>query len=406
MEKGRDQEEPEVLEELPWPLTEERVRALREGICAAAARLGPATAATYRPFVGVRAMRTLLVRAAEVLAREANVVAVAAAAPGARVCVVGDTHGQLYDLCAVLDRAAAAVPRVDTLVFTGDYVDRGAWGAECLALLLALRLRAGVPAPGAVPRVVLLRGNHECMACIGAYGFADEVRAKYGAALLPAVRTLFCALPLAAVVRPRPPCSSGVLALHGGLWRRASSSSAAGGGGTDAVGTLEDLARIDRTRYAELCADGPVADLCWSDPRAAPGVAPNAMRGIGLEYGPDVAAAFLRAHGLQMLVRSHEGPDARLKRAGAMPPIDQGYSIDHCWPGTARPAVITVFSAPDYPQFRRPSPPSSSPTTAPTLGAFIELTAPSDPADDTWQYRFVQYPAVPHPPGVRYGSMY
>ena len=37
---------------------------------------------------------------------------------------------------------------------------------------------------------------------------------------------------------------------------------------------------------------------------------------------------FLAAEGLRLIVRSHEGPDARLMRDD-MGPMDEGYTIDH-----------------------------------------------------------------------------
>lgn len=49
-----------------------------------------------------------------------------------------------------------------------------------------------------------------------------------------------------------------------------------------------------------------------------------------------------------MIIRSHEGPDAREKREG-MEGMDQGYTIDH---EVQSGKLITVFSAPDYPQFQ------------------------------------------------------
>jgi hypothetical protein len=38
--------------------------------------------------------------------------------------------------------------------------------------------------------------------------------------------------------------------------------------------------------------------------------------------------AFLSANGLRLIIRSHEGPDARLMRED-MGPMDKGYTIDH-----------------------------------------------------------------------------
>ncbi len=54
---------------------------------------------------------------------------------------------------------AAGWPSAEQLfVFNGDFVDRGAWGVELLAVLAAWKL--------ALPSAVfLLRGNHESVTC-------------------------------------------------------------------------------------------------------------------------------------------------------------------------------------------------------------------------------------------------
>lgn len=65
----------------------------------------------------------------------------------------GDIHGELEALERVLSRLPA-LTAADTLVFLGDYVNRGPRSAEVVERLRAL--------PGETPaRVVMLRGNHE-----------------------------------------------------------------------------------------------------------------------------------------------------------------------------------------------------------------------------------------------------
>lgn len=51
---------------------------------------------------------------------------------------------------------------------------------------------------------------------------------------------------------------------------------------------------------------------------------------------------------MQLIVRSHEGPDARDKRSG-MAGMDKGYTVDHV---VSAGKLVTLFSAPDYPQFQ------------------------------------------------------
>lgn len=97
------------------------------------------------------------------------------------------------------------------MVWNGDYVDRGAWGAEILVLLCALKLRS--------PRhVFLVRGNHETATCTEVYGFKGELASKYGGRACRDVyagcRKLFAEMPLAALIAGR------TLVLHGGLFRK------------------------------------------------------------------------------------------------------------------------------------------------------------------------------------------
>lgn len=51
---------------------------------------------------------------------------------------------------------------------------------------------------------------------------------------------------------------------------------------------------------------------------------------------------------IQLIIRSHEGPDARDKRHD-LTGMDDGYTIDHT---VESGKLITLFSAPDYPQFQ------------------------------------------------------
>jgi serine/threonine-protein phosphatase 5 len=69
-------------------------------------------------------------------------------------------------------------------------------------------------------------------------------------------------------------------------------------------------------------------DVLWSDPVREPGLASNDTRGVGLLFGPDVTKRFLESHNLKMIVRSHEGPDARFARED-MDPMDTGFTLDH-----------------------------------------------------------------------------
>ena len=67
---------------------------------------------------------------------------------------IGDIHGHLKPLSDLLERVRPNVGAGDTVVFLGDYIDRGSDTRGCIDAIL--EFTATVPA-----RVVCLRGNHE-----------------------------------------------------------------------------------------------------------------------------------------------------------------------------------------------------------------------------------------------------
>ena len=122
--------------------------------------------------------------------------------------VVGDLHGSMESLHLAL-RACDAADRLApgrSLLFNGDFVDRGTESVSVIASLLLLK--------HAHPTSVwLLRGNHEDGGLATVYGFRDEVRDKYPAhaeRIWAALLELFGSLPVAAH-------TASAFIVHGGL---------------------------------------------------------------------------------------------------------------------------------------------------------------------------------------------
>ena len=243
----------------------------------------------------------LLTRVREVLLGVENVVHVDME-EDTEVHVVGDIHGQFHDLLNILH--LTGVPTEDNVViFNGDFVDRGAYGVECVTALLLMKLT--------YPQWFhIVRGNHEDHAVNEQYHFLAEVLLKYGSCdLYHAIQAVFKLLPLAHVVGGK------VFVTHGGV------------PGPDV--TVADLQAFDRN--CDVPETGLMTNLLWSDPHPEDGLHPSG-RGRGQLYGPDITRRFLEANGFERVVRSHDVTAC----------METGYAEEQDG------LCITVFSAPNY----------------------------------------------------------
>eukprot|EP01057_Protomagalhaensia_wolfi_P005730 Protomagalhaensia_wolfi_Nauph_80__5729@NODE_68_length_4033_cov_20_317977_g54_i0_p1_GENE_NODE_68_length_4033_cov_20_317977_g54_i0NODE_68_length_4033_cov_20_317977_g54_i0_p1_ORF_typecomplete_len491_score86_20Metallophos/PF00149_28/5_5e37Metallophos_2/PF12850_7/7_2e05_NODE_68_length_4033_cov_20_317977_g54_i05452017 len=226
------------------------------------------------------------------------------------ITVVGDIHGQYYDLMKLLE--IGGDPDTTQYLFLGDYVDRGSFSIEVLLVLYALKLNR----PN---RVWLLRGNHECRQMTAFFNFRDECEYKYDTTVYQAFMESFDTLSLAAVINNR------FLALHGGL--------------SPVLHKKENIGNINR--FQEPPRAGVFCDLLWADPadderEDHPEMFfPNDVRGCSFFFTYEAAKAFLDNNSLLSIIRAHE---AQL----------EGYKMHRADRATHFPTVITIFSAPNY----------------------------------------------------------
>lgn len=103
----------------------------------------------------------ILNQALDILKKEPNLVKIPEP-----VVVVGDIHGQYYDLVHMLNKAGD--PSTINYLFLGDYVDRGIFGLECVMLLLAIKINYP-------KKFILLRGNHESRNMTESFTFRNEI---------------------------------------------------------------------------------------------------------------------------------------------------------------------------------------------------------------------------------------
>ena len=110
-------------------------------------------------------MVQLTLSALQIMKKEPNVLQVREP-----VVVVGDIHGQYYDLVHMINKIGD--PTNFNYVFLGDYVDRGIYSVETVIILFAIKI--------AHPNnVFLLRGNHESRSMSEHFTFREEVLEKY-----------------------------------------------------------------------------------------------------------------------------------------------------------------------------------------------------------------------------------
>ncbi|KAJ4455761.1 putative Serine/threonine-protein phosphatase 5 [Paratrimastix pyriformis] len=274
--------------QLKWPPTPETAADLVQFL-KAQKRLKPAQVLKI-----VDAVRTQLAALPNVLEVEVR--------DGQDLTVVGDTHGQFYDVLNLFD-INGPPSTSNPYLFNGDFVDRGSFGVEIVLTLFMYKL--------VYPNHVhLLRGNHESQTCTREYGFKAEVEDKYNVSIYNSFMTCFNYLPCCAVINQR------TFIVHGGLFNR------------EGV-TLQELNRMNRvTEPGEEPGEGLLAQMLWSDPTDMYG-RHSSLRPFGCSFGPNVTEEFLGINHLQMIIRSHE----------VRP---NGYSVEHGG------KLITVFSAPNY----------------------------------------------------------
>lgn len=246
--------------------------------------------------------------------------------------VVGDIHGQYFDLTHMLDLNGPASV-TNKYLFLGDYVDRGDWSCEVFFFILSMKV--------AFPNhVVMIRGNHECDAVSSYFGFKEECESKYGKPVFYKCLQLFQSLPVGAVLDTGG--AGRFLCVHGGI--------------SPHVSSLEQFTDINR--FQEPGMNGFMCDVLWSDPikddfddgQHAKNLSDflsidfvsNPARGCSFRYGYSAIVKFLATNRLVAIIRAHEVMQEGFR-----------YHFQTIMGGgksQARimPPVITVFSAPNY----------------------------------------------------------
>ncbi|KAI8800898.1 Metallo-dependent phosphatase-like protein [Cladochytrium replicatum] len=227
------------------------------------------------------------------------------------VTICGDIHGQFYDLIKLF--SVGGDPAETKYLFLGDYVDRGYFSIEVVLYIWSMKILRP-------DNIFMLRGNHECRHLTDYFTFKLESFHKYSENVYEACLQSFCALPLGALVNKQ------FLCIHGGL--------------SPELNTLDDLRNIDR--FKEPPTVGLMCDVLWADPMEDFGqeqknefFVHNHVRGCSYYFSYHATCSFLERNDLLSLIRAHEVQDA-------------GYRMYRKTRATGFPALITIFSAPNY----------------------------------------------------------
>lgn len=192
----------------------------------------------------------------------------------------------------------AAVPA--SVVFLGDYVDRGQWGLECAIYVASFKILC----PN---RVTMLRGNHEVRNLQKHYSYYNECIRKYGELyglkIWELTNRLFDKLPVCALV------DESIFCAHGGIPHTASVDDIIASVPRELPEPEEQSDIAWEILWSDPCSMAEFIDTCEMrdlDPDLANGFVFNTKRGTAFKFSEVGADAFLRRNMLTQIIRAHE----------------------------------------------------------------------------------------------------
>lgn len=192
------------------------------------------------------------------------------------VYVVGDLHGNIFDLLRIF--ILSSPPPASRFLFLGDYVDRGQFSIEIIALLFALLVKFP-------QHIFLIRGNHEFGAVNAIYGFKSEIERIYSNPnLYERFNETFNWIPLTAKI------GNSIFCVHGGI--------------SPDLTSWKQLEEIQRP--ISSCGTDLISDLVWSDPTDETKEYLSSCRGHGILYGKKALIHFAYKFGIDHIFRGHQ----------------------------------------------------------------------------------------------------
>lgn len=214
--------------------------------------------------------------------------------------VVGDIHGQYYDLLRLFEYGG--FPPEANYIFLGNYVDRGKQSLETISLLLAYKIKYP-------ENFFLLRGNHECAPINRIFGFFDECKRRFNIRLWKSFIDCFNCMPVAAIIDEK------IFCCHGGL--------------SPDLQSMEQIRCI--MRPTSVPDQGLLCDLLWANPdKEVDEWGENTDDNISFKvFGPVIVSKFLAKHDFDMVCRGKQM-------------VEDGYEF------FAKRQLVTIFSAPNF----------------------------------------------------------
>ena len=248
--------------------------------------------------------------------------------------IIGDLHGDLESLVEIL-QGSNIMEQIQrdsgqTMIFLGDYGDRGSYSAEVYYTILKLRLH--YPA-----QIVLMRGNHEGPKDLMAspHDLPEQLQSKFGTKWTDVYTQL---LNLHQYLYTSLIVEDSLLMVHGGL--------------SPDTRTIDDLAFAHLTHPKQSFLE----DMLWSDPDETVEQTIPSPRGAGGLFGRKVTDKVLEKLNVNVLIRGHES-------------CEEGFKTNHAG------KVLTLFSRRGAPYFN-------------TRGAYLDLglSEKVENADQLLQY--------------------
>lgn len=230
------------------------------------------------------------------------------------VLYVGDLHGFYQDLLDAFN--VAKLRKVHTVIFLGDYVDRGPYQLKTLVKVMDAFARSeGYSKKGTLQnyvqeenfpfKVIALRGNHEDIEVNASYGFKKVMRFTHGFLEFPheILNQLYSNLPIFSST------SWKTLGVHGGIPKPREGEKVSKI--SRYLITKRTPLEIDMTEHFSKELMREIYQLLWNDPnfsndKSEPDFRMS-YRGSNIyEFNKNTLFEFLKANGYSRLVRAHE----------------------------------------------------------------------------------------------------